>query len=299
MSFNTQAAWIGSTRALHRGHSHRVVTMENVSREADERNPTKQTSEAQLDDGESTLAGRSGTTHYTSYRLMSESATSRRNMILQRNGTPKYTVRAPTLPLHERAEIYLADVSSPRSAPLATASVMRTKDRERLLYRLDDPSRPDTSDGRDWRLMAAKGSAFEFTFAGQTYCWMQTHDLKLTGGSGSLSRRCFKLVRGTQADQNNSAKDSYADKADPRANGREQAEGVLMVYLHSPWFDIHAHQAGEVRTYEDRNPYQWDDTLKSNFELVGLITILGVQQREREARSEKVRTFWRPQHMPY
>ncbi|KAI6902828.1 hypothetical protein KC334_g7463 [Hortaea werneckii] len=218
-------------------------------------------------------------TSYLSYRLVSRSAPSRRWMNLVLNDESKYRILAPRMTLDQRPEVLLTDLEDKRR--VATAQVRRSTSAREVRFRLEASS----SLGSDnWDIALVRGFSewcCEFSHAGRQYSWVRTHKNEL--GASKLTSRCFKLVHGNYALQKSKRKGKgkavTEDSTDDSMHQR-----VLMTYIHSPWFDLHAHEAGEIRIYRDENL-----TIDKELEHVGLITALGLQQREREARAEALR----------
>ncbi|KAI7279035.1 hypothetical protein KC345_g5594 [Hortaea werneckii] len=216
---------------------------------------------------------------YLSYRLVSRSAPSRRWMSLILNDESKYRILAPRMTLDQRPEVHLTDLEDNKR--VATAQVRRSTTAREVRFRLEASSSPGSD---NWDIALVRGFSewcCEFSHAGQRYSWVRTHNDEL--GASKLTSRCFKLVLGDYALQKSKRKGKGKAKTeDPTDDPAHQQ--VLMTYIHSPWFDLHAHEAGEIRIYRDENL-----VIGKELEHAGLITALGLQQREREARAQALR----------
>ncbi|GAB1739938.1 hypothetical protein NU219Hw_g4869t1 [Hortaea werneckii] len=217
-------------------------------------------------------------TPYLSYRLVSRSAPSRRWMSLILNDESKYRILAPRMTLDQRPEVHLNDLNDNKR--VATAQVRRSTTAREVRFRLE-ASYPGSD---NWDIALVRGFSewcCEFSHAGRQYSWVRTHDNEL--GASKLTSRCFKLVHGNYALQKSKRKGKgRAVTEDPTDDPAHQQ--VLMTYIHSPWFDLHAHEAGEIHIYRGENL-----AIDKELEHAGLITALGLQQREREARAEALR----------
>lgn len=218
-------------------------------------------------------------TPYLSYRLVSRSAPSRRWMSLVLNDESKYRILAPRMTQDQRPEVLLTDLDDNKR--VATAQVRRSTSAREVRFRLEASS-PSGSD--NWNIALVRGFSewcCEFSHAGQQYSWVRTHNDEL--GASKLTSRCFKLVQGDYALQKSKRKGKGKAKTEDATDDLAHQQ-VLMTYIHSPWFDLHAHEAGEIRIYRNEN-----FAIDKELEHAGLITALGLQQREREARAEALR----------
>ncbi|KAI7153728.1 hypothetical protein KC349_g8179 [Hortaea werneckii] len=218
-------------------------------------------------------------TPYLSYRLVSRSAPSRRWMSLILNDESKYRILAPRMTLDQRPEVLLTDLEDNKR--VATAQVRRSTTAREVRFRLEASSYPGSD---NWDIALVRGFSewcCEFSHAGRQYSWVRTHNNEL--GASRLTSRCFKLVHGDYALQKSKRKGKGKAETEDLTDDPVHRQ-VLMTYIHSPWFDLHAHQAGEIRIYCDENL-----AIDKDLEHAGLITALGLQQREREARAEALR----------
>ncbi|KAI7459415.1 hypothetical protein KC357_g9170 [Hortaea werneckii] len=217
-------------------------------------------------------------TPYLSYRLVSRSAPSRRWMSLVLNDESIYRILAPRMTLDQRPEVHLTDLNNNKR--VATAQVRRSTTAREVRFRLEASSLGSDN----WHVALVRGFSewcCEFTHAGRQYSWVRTHKDEL--GASKLTSRCFKLVHGDYVLQKSKRKGKGNAKAEDSTDDPAYQQ-VLMTYIHSPWFDLHAHEAGEIRIYRHENL-----VIDKEFEYVGLITALGLQQREREARAQALR----------
>ncbi|KAI6853701.1 putative monooxygenase [Hortaea werneckii] len=214
---------------------------------------------------------------YKTYKLLSDHAPSRRDIKLQEDETSTtfFSIQAPRLPSDQRPEVHLRDATN--SQTLATAQVRRSTSAREFAFRLSDTPHAYFA----WTPVRAAArsfpeeSCFEFRFSGCPYTWIRTHSADL--GASRWTGRCYKLVQGSYDD----LRHGDDDEIEPPAHRQ-----VLMAYLHSPWFDRHAHCAGEIRVYgrDDR-----EEEREECWERAGIITALGIQLREREMRGEALR----------
>lgn len=214
---------------------------------------------------------------YKTYKLLSDHAPSRRDIKLQEDETSTtfFSIQAPRLPSDQRPEVHLRDATN--SQTLATAQVRRSTSAREFAFRLSDTPHAYFA----WTPVRAAArsfpeeSCFEFRFSGCPYTWIRTHSADL--GASRWTGRCYKLVQGSYDD----LRHGDDDEIEPPAHRQ-----VLMAYLHSPWFDRHAHCAGEIRVYgrDDRG-----EEREECWERAGIITALGIQLREREMRGEALR----------
>ncbi|KAI7187651.1 hypothetical protein KC363_g5887 [Hortaea werneckii] len=222
-----------------------------------------------------TSDGSSDSPPYKSYKLLSDHAPSRRDMKLQEDQSETtYSIQAPRLTSDQRPEVHLRDATN--SKTLATAQVRRSTSAREFAFRLADTSSAYFA----WTPVRARSfteCCFEFRFSGRPYTWIRTHSSDL--GASRWTGRCYKLIQGSYDD----LKDCGKGEDELEAPGDRH---VLMAYNHSPWFDRHAHCAGEIRVYgRRRRGEEMDECL----ERAGIITVLGIQQREREMRAEALR----------
>ncbi|KAI6838155.1 hypothetical protein KC365_g16704 [Hortaea werneckii] len=198
-----------------------------------------------------------------------------------------YSIQAPRLTSDQRPEVHLRDATN--SKTLATAQVRRSTSAQEFAFRLADTPRAYFA----WTPVRARSSTescFEFRFSGCPYTWIRTHSAEL--GASRWTGRCYKLVQGSYDDllkAGGGGGGQGGDELEPPDDRH-----VLMAYNHSPWFDRHVHYAGEIRVYgccgrggqqEEEDEEEKDEAL----ELAGMITALGIQQREREMRAEGLR----------
>ncbi|KAI7325648.1 hypothetical protein KC315_g7828 [Hortaea werneckii] len=222
-----------------------------------------------------TLDGSTDPPPYKSYKLLSDHAPSRRDMKLQEDESETlYSIQAPRLTSDQRPEVHLRDATN--SKTLATAQVRRSASAREFAFRLADTSSAYFA----WTPVRARSfteCCFEFRFSGRPYTWIRTHSSDL--GASRWTGRCYKLVQGSYNDLKDGGKcEDELEAPDDRH--------VLMAYNHSPWFDRHAHCAGEIRVYgRRRRGEEMDECL----ERAGIITALGIQQWEREMRAEALR----------
>ncbi|GAB1731847.1 hypothetical protein NU195Hw_g5164t1 [Hortaea werneckii] len=223
-----------------------------------------------------TSDGSTDSAPYKSYKLVSDHAPSRRDMKLQEDETSTtfFSIQAPRLTSDQRPEVHLRDATN--SETLATAQVRRSTSAREFAFRLSDTPHAYFA----WTPVRAAArsfpeeSCFEFRFSGSSYVWIRTHSADL--GASRWTGRCYKLVQGSYDDLRHGD-----DELEPPAHRQ-----VLMAYLHSPWFDRHAHCAGEIRVFgrDDR-----EEQVEECWERAGIITALGIQLREREMRGEALR----------
>ncbi|KAI7547900.1 hypothetical protein KC331_g4736 [Hortaea werneckii] len=193
-----------------------------------------------------------------------------------------YSIQAPRLTSDQRPEVHLRDATN--SQTLATAQVRRSTSAQEFAFRLADTSRAYFA----WTPVRARNSTescFEFRFSGCPYTWIRTHSSEL--GASRWTGRCYKLVPASYDDllKDSGGGDGEEDELDPLP---VEDRHVLMAYNHSPWFDRHAHYAGEIRVYDCCGGQQQEEKDEA-FGLAGIITALGIQQREREMRAEGLR----------